>query len=298
MLVPPTADWFAFSSRLSFAVRLKRMSVPPDSDRPKLIAPGKHPPATKGRASSRGAAREQGTSQTARATLALREMLVQGKFSPGERLREIPLARELGVSRIPLRLALERLAHEGFVEMRPTRGFLAQQFSLEDIHDAIELRGLLEGSAARRAAQRLQDPMRVDVLRKLNDEMTALVRRGKLTLDCVAGYIDRNSRFHAEILALSGSRLLKRAMDQICAHPFASPSAFLQRHYVAPESHELFLISVDQHRGIVEAIAARDSGRAESIAREHARVARRNLDSALNNQKLGESVPGLRLIKL
>lgn len=225
-------------------------------------------------------------------------MLVQGRFRPGERLREIPLAAQLGVSRIPLRLALERLAHEGFLEMGPTRGFLAQQFSIADIYDAIELRGSLEGTAARLAAERLADPARLDPLRSWNEAMTALVRRRKLTLEIVAEYIDLNSKFHAEVLALSGSRLLRRAMEQVCSHPFASPNAFLKRHYVAPESHELFLVSVDHHRGIIEAIAARESGRAEALAREHARVARRNLETALNNQKLGESVPHLRLIKL
>ncbi len=266
--------------------------------RPKSATPSPiaQPPQSAGNDSNRGP--DKRTSQTARATLALREMLVQGQFRPGERMREIPLAKHLGVSRIPLRLALERLANEGFLEMRPTRGFLVQQFSIEDIYDAIDLRGSLEGTAARLAAERLTDAGQVDVLRVLNDEMTTLVRRRKLTLDYVAEYIVRNSQFHAEVLALSGSRLLRRAMEQVCSHPFASPSAFLKRHYVAPESHELFLISVDHHRGIIEAIAARESGRAESIAREHARVARRNLECALSNQRLGESVPGLRLIKL
>src|ERR1700749_1570926 len=64
------------------------------------------------------------SSQTARATLALREMLVQGLFRPGERIREVPLAAKLQVSRIPLHLALERLAHEGFLEVHPRRGFV------------------------------------------------------------------------------------------------------------------------------------------------------------------------------
>jgi GntR family transcriptional regulator of vanillate catabolism len=82
--------------------------------------------------------REVGShSQTARATLALREMLVNGRFRPGERIREVPLAAQLNVSRIPLRLALERLAHEGFLVMRSTRGFVVQRFSTDDIYDAM-----------------------------------------------------------------------------------------------------------------------------------------------------------------
>jgi GntR family transcriptional regulator of vanillate catabolism len=213
-------------------------------------------------------------------------------------MREVPLAKQLGISRIPLRLVLERLAHEGFLEMRPTRGFIAQQFSIADINDAIDLRGALEGMAARLAAERLTSQDSLTTLRSLHEEMATLVRRRKLTLDLVAEYIDRNSRFHAEVLALSDSSRLRRAMDQICSLPFASASAFLRRHYSAPESHELFLISVEHHRAIVEAIGAREGARAENVAREHARVARRNLESAMEHQQLGELVPGLKLIRL
>src|SRR5437763_4139685 len=90
-------------------------------------------------------------SQTSRATLALRDMLLEGRFQPGERIREVPLAAELGVSRIPLRLVLQRLAHEGLLAVRSTRGFVVQNFSAIDIYEAIELRGVLEGMAARLA---------------------------------------------------------------------------------------------------------------------------------------------------
>ena len=240
---------------------------------------------------------ERGTSQTARATLALRELLVQGHFQPGERMREVPLAKHLGLSRIPLRLALERLAHEGFLEMRPTRGFVVQQFSIQDIHDAIDLRGLLEGMAARFAAERVSDISQLRTLQALHEEMASLIRRQKLSLAAVAGYIECNSKFHAEVLALSQSRRLQRAMEQICTLPFASPSAFLRRHYLAPESAELFLISIEHHRAIVEAIAAKEGARAESVAREHARVARRNLENALEHEELAETLPALKLIK-
>src|SRR5262245_61412600 len=129
------------------------------------------------------------SNQTTRAALTLREMLVQGKFKPGERIREVPLAARLEVSRIPLRLALERLAHEGFLELRPTRGFVVPEFSTDDIYDAIELRGALEGSAARLAAERLQGPKDVVPLEQLNQEIAILVRR-KPTLDGVARYVE------------------------------------------------------------------------------------------------------------
>src|SRR5580704_10061320 len=126
--------------------------------------------------------KSKASSQTARAVLSLREMLVQGHFRPGERIREVPLAAELKVSRIPLHLALQRLAHEGFLEIRPKRGFVVQRFSTDDIYDSIELRGLLEGSAARMIAERFADDRELAALAETSRQIVALVRRSKLTI--------------------------------------------------------------------------------------------------------------------
>jgi len=221
------------------------------------------------------------SSQTARATLALREMLVQGRFRPGERIREVPLAEKLNVSRIPLHLALERLAHEGFLQIRPTRGFVVQSFSTEDIYDAIELRGLLEGTAARLATERLRDPRELEPMQDTSRKIVELVRHRKLTIDTFSRYIELNAKFHSALLDLSRSRMLRRAIEQACSLPFASPSAFLNRQFISSELQELFLISADQHCAIVDAIAQREGMRAEVLTREHARVARRNLEDAL-----------------
>ena len=242
--------------------------------------------------------KNRGGSQTGRATLVLREMLLEGHFQPGERIREVPLAAELGVSRIPLRLVLERLAHEGLLAVLPTRGFVVQRFSTADIYEAIDLRGLLEGMAARLAAEKLENSGEAAKLQALNKDLLLLVRRRKLTLECLEQYIDLNAKFHAEILHLSQCRMLDRAIEHVCSLPFASPSAFVRRQYIAPESWELFHIAIDQHRGIVDAIVNREVARAETLSREHARVARRNLESALKNGEIAKFVPGMRLIKL
>jgi GntR family transcriptional regulator, vanillate catabolism transcriptional regulator len=239
--------------------------------------------------------KSQASSQTARAAAALREMLVQGRFRPGERIREVPLASELKVSRIPLHLALERLAHEGFLEIRPTRGFVVQRFSTEDIYDAIELRGLLEGAAARLASERFKQAAELAPLESTSAEILTLVRRNKLTMDVFNRYVELNAQFHAALLDLSRSRMLRRAIQQACSLPFASPSAFLRRQYVSSDLRELFLISADQHCGIVDAIANREGMRAEILTREHARVARRNLEDALRNSELPLDLAGAKL---
>ena len=240
----------------------------------------------------------RGGSQTGRATLVLREMLLEGHFQPGERIREVPLAAELGVSRIPLRLVLERLAHEGLLDVRPTRGFVVQRFSTADIYDAIELRGLLEGMAARLTAEKAQGPADTANLQSLHTDLVRVLRPRRLTLECLEQFMDLNGKFHAEILRLSDCRMLQRAMEHVCSLPFASPSAFVRRQYLAPESWELFHIAIDQHQGILDAIMNREAARAETLAREHARVARRNLETALKNGEIAKFVPGMKLIKL
>jgi GntR family transcriptional regulator of vanillate catabolism len=237
-------------------------------------------------------------SQTARATLLIREMVVDGCFLPGERIREIPLSAKLRVSRIPLRLALERLANEGLLEMRTTRGFIVQQFSSGDIYDAIDLRGLLEGSAARLASERLCDPRDLDPLREANLGMEGLLHRRKMTLEVFTAYIGLNAQFHASIVDLAHSRIIRRAINQACALPFASPSAFLLKRQFIESSRELFMVAVDHHRGIIDAISSGEGMRAETLMREHARLARRHLDVALSDRELLRSVPGGKLIEL
>jgi GntR family transcriptional regulator, vanillate catabolism transcriptional regulator len=240
----------------------------------------------------------QASSQTARAALALREMLAQGHFRPGERIREVPLAAELKVSRIPLHLALERLAHEGFLEIRPTRGFVVQHFSTDDIYDAIELRGLLEGAAARLAAERYKHISELAPLQSTSVEIMTLIRRTKLTMETFNRYIDLNAKFHGTLLDLSRSRMLRRAIQHACSLPFASPSAFLKRQSISSDTRELYLISADQHCGIVDAIQNREGMRAEILTREHARVARRNLEDALRNAELPLDLAGAKLVHL
>jgi GntR family transcriptional regulator of vanillate catabolism len=240
----------------------------------------------------------RGSSQTARATLALREMLVQGGLRPGEKIREVPLSAQLKISRIPLHLALERLASEGFLEVLPKRGFRVQSFSVEDIYDSIELRGLLEGAAARLAAERLKDARSLTSIEALSREIVTLVRRSKMTIDVFTRYIDLNAKFHAALLDLAGSRMLRRAIERACCLPFASPSAFLNRQYISDDLRELFLISADQHCAIVDAIANREGMRAEIVTREHARVARRNFEDALRHRERIDDLAGARLVSL
>src|SRR5690349_4926107 len=105
-------------------------------------------------------------SQTARAFVGLREMLLRGEFARGERISELPLVARVGTSRTPIRLALERLAHMGLLDVVSTGGFTVREFTLSEVHDAIEVRGVLEGTIARLAAERLSGEHELEPLRR------------------------------------------------------------------------------------------------------------------------------------
>jgi GntR family transcriptional regulator of vanillate catabolism len=244
-------------------------------------------------------------SQTGRTLLNLRGMLLRGDFQPGERISELPLVARLGVSRTPIRLALDRLAHEGLLEPSPTGGFVVRAFTVEDIWDAIETRGVLEGAAARLAAERLEHDSEMVLLRGYRDEMDAMIlmdgdpdRFVEPDIDSFARYLDLNEAFHSEIVTLAKSSMLRRALDHVTSVPFASPSALVYVRAKLPRAPQMFAVSHEHHRAIVEAIEQRQGARAESLAREHSRMTRRNVEFALSDTSILSGVPGASLIRI
>ena len=221
-----------------------------------------------------------------RAVMQLRVKLLAGEFPPGERVAELTLAPLLGVSRTPLRLALGELEHEGLLRTLPGGGFVVRDFTIADLRDAIELRGILEGSAARFAAERWVNPRSLLRLSGAVAAMDALFLADEFDF---AAYVTENERFHAAMLA--------RALAQATALPFASPSAFVWAQSEIDKRNHVLLIAQDQHRLILEAVQNREGARAEALAREHARLAIRNLEAALKNRTAMDAVPGSALIR-
>jgi GntR family transcriptional regulator of vanillate catabolism len=102
---------------------------------------------------------EEGGSQSVKAQLRLREMILAGELPGGARIAELTLVEKLGVSRTPIRAALMRLEQEGLLEALPNGGYAVRTFSERDVSDAIELRGTVEGLLARVAAERGAAPV-------------------------------------------------------------------------------------------------------------------------------------------
>jgi GntR family transcriptional regulator of vanillate catabolism len=237
-----------------------------------------------------------GTSQTMRALLRLRELLLSGEFAPGARMSELPLVDRLGVSRTPLRLALSALEHEGLLRVLPGGGYVVREFTRADIDDAIELRGVLEGTAARFAAERGVSRRDIRSLTEIVEQTDEFVHRADY--ESFERYVGLNERFHALLYEAARSPMLQRALEQVISLPFAGPSAFVLTEAELPESREVLVVAQSHHRGLIDSLERREGARAEAIAREHARLARYNLDIVLRHRDMLERLPGASLIAL
>ena len=237
-------------------------------------------------------------SQGVKAQTELREMILHGALSPGERVSELAMVDRLGMSRTPVRLALVRLEEEGLLEGNPAGGFVVRSFSLDDIHDAIDLRGTVEGLAAKRAAQRKHAHAALADLRDCLGSLDAVVSRKQFGIELLADYIRLNERFHSEIVRLAQSDVIGRMIQKVMALPFASPSAFVAVQAKMPISRDILALSQAHHRKIAKAIAEARPDQAETLMRGHAHVAVKNLEFALKSRETFRKIPGAGLILL
>ena len=238
---------------------------------------------------------DESESQTARTLASLRQMLLRGDFKPGERISELSLVSRLGASRTPVRLAMDRLAQEGLLETSSGGGFSVRAFTIAEIYDAIDLRGALEGTAARWAAERLTSPKELDRLRRYCRQMEALPSHpndpGQPGVDSFIGFTELNTQFHTALVDLSKSSMLQWSLKRFQSIPFAASALII------PDALELvFPVALAQHQAIVEAIENREGTRAEMITREHARLARKNVETALQ-QRHQLNLPGASLLR-
>ena len=241
--------------------------------------------------------REAEGSQTRKAELALRQAIVEGEFRAGERLSELTLTERFGVSRTPVRAALVRAEAEGLIEALPSGGYVVRAFSEADLVDAIDLRGVLEGFAARRAAERGPSRGELAEAKLILAGIDGLLTKPEMTAHDFDAYVDLNARFHRALWDLSGSPTIAREVERVSALPFASPSGFVRLQAHLPEARSVVVLAQDHHTSVIEAIEAREGARAEALMREHARLARRNLQAALADRVRLDEVPGGPLIR-
>lgn len=200
-------------------------------------------------------------SASAAASELIREAIIDGRLAPGQRLKEEELAQELGMSRTPVREALLLLQSEGLVDSVPRRGATVRSYALDDLDDMYQLRAVLEGYAARRAATRMTP---ADIAR-LKESCVRF--EGLSVADELAEIVKENLHFHQVITQAAASPRLERMVRKVIEIPLVYKSF----HWYSAEQK---LISEHYHRQLTHALETDDAERAELIMKEHVLEAR------------------------
>ena len=189
----------------------------------------------------------------------IRERIVDGRLAARTRLREQALAREIGVSRTPIREALRRLAADGFVELVPNAGGSVVEWSDRSLADLIDVRAELAGMAARLAARRIEED-RIAELERLNARMAQVARRRE------AGFLgdaaELNIAFHRVVFSASGNDWLLQLLEQTAYLPLVQRAAHAFDHGAWEAGHA-------RYAELIEALRARDEAWAETLIRAH-----------------------------
>lgn len=204
----------------------------------------------------------------------LKSMIVDRKLKPGEKILQEKIAREFGVSRTPLMCALKKLEQEKLVQAVPRRGFYVRRFTKEEVLEAFELREILEGLAARRAAHVIS-PAQTEKLRgffrdaDLSDSAQGIKR-----------YAEEDRRFHQFLLELGGFDLLNDILENyniITVSYRIDVMEGLVRH---PRE------TLPEHEALIEAIASGRPEQAEKLARQHFQRSRQQLMKEMRQEKI------------
>jgi DNA-binding GntR family transcriptional regulator len=208
---------------------------------------------------------------SAAATELIHEAILDGRLEPGSRLKEEELARELGISRTPVREALLMLQADGLIVAEPNRGAVVRTHDAEDLRDLYQLRALLEGYATRLAAAKMSDD-EIGLLRESCDRFDAIAD------DDVRELVKENLLFHSAIHAAADSERLSWMVQRVIELPLVYKSYI----WYSPDQKR---ISAHYHRQIANALGDRDAERAELVMREHIFEARDVLVSRIRHQE-------------
>jgi DNA-binding GntR family transcriptional regulator len=200
----------------------------------------------------------------------LKAMILERKLLPGEKIPQEKLAQDLGISRTPLVSALKYLEKEKLVQSIPRRGFFVRLFTKQEMISIFELREVLEGLAARRAALNISDKE----IEELRDFFVSF--QGLVDITDIKAYAKEDRRFHHFLLEIGAKEFLKSILENyniiIYSYQVISSEGLVQ----APNE------SIQDHLAIIEAVSRRDGEAAENLMRNHLRksiaILRKNVE--------------------
>ena len=203
----------------------------------------------------------------------IRGQTISFGIMPGERINEVELAARLGMSRAPVREALNRLVVTGLIAFEPWRGFFCRKLNPTELIDLHNLRGDLEIAAVYEVCETLSDELLADGLSGLIEELgQAAANRSSMSVD---DYVDMDERVHDRVVALSGNAERRRFLNSITDRV----KFVRQMHFENPDTCAIFF---DEHIDILKAVAARDGERAERLIRVHLKSEPAWMDAVIN----------------
>ena len=202
-----------------------------------------------------------------RAYKGLRDQLVTLRIRPGEPIDEDRVGRDLGMGRTPVREAIKRLALENLVTVYPRRGTFAADINITDLAQISDVRAVLEGHAAARAAERLTGEQRVE-LRQLRAELSD--RRA----DDPRALMELDTRVHRFIYRCADNRYLADSCDRYF-------NLSLRIWYLALDRMPTLSAHVHEHRSVLNAIAKGDADRARRLLAAHVQAFERGIRAVL-----------------
>ena len=186
----------------------------------------------------------------------LKESIVKGFLEPGTKLLENRIAEEMQVSRTPVREAMQKLVAEGFVKTTPNQTMAVTEVSPEDVKEVLQIRGVLEGLAARIAAKKI-NRREIDELENVVAQMSLYVSKENLSSYCRV-----DDEFHDLILNICGNKWIIQIRDNL--------GSFIYRFRIKSLSVPGRLkCSLKEHQAIMEALKKRDSVEADRLSQVH-----------------------------
>ena len=199
----------------------------------------------------------------------LKDRIIKEEFKQGERLLEKNIAEQLGVSRTPVREALRELAAEGFVEITPNQGIILNNVSFEEIWDILQIRGVLEGLAAKITAKKLSND-KIEKFNKIIDQMKYYAANNSNSQGDILRFSRLDNEFHDLILSICGNKWLtqvlcnlKNRIEKFRIRSFSIPGTFAE--------------SLKEHCKILVAMKKGDSELAEKLSKMHMENAYQNI---------------------
>lgn len=214
----------------------------------------------------------------------LRESVMQGRFSPGTRLEEKQLAENLGVSRTPVRIALQSLAQEGLLIYNPHRGFQVRAFTRQEVIDAIDVRGRLEAYACELLATRGLDETRAAAIESNLEQTRAVVAQPRHTAADVALWAQLNQDFHQLLLEGSGNALVPALIAHMRTIPMASAGIIPTTTSNVDAVMDYVRDAVAMHALVFDSVRKRQPARAHALMLEHVYQGRERILEQLNTE--------------